>query len=186
MLKTHAYPNIALWARLGFEMSTHQFTSLGMDAIIVERANDDVNGLQTGLAFARGACQQYHTCQQVGVDLSLWWGAINNCVQDLPALYHKRHLYLAYHSGAPLILIEGGNLLVSAEAPSLLAQELAAFGNYTLHNPPGTVQASGAIIIAHDAGFMSPAYWRYNRTVWGFGFIEPRPGVRGKRRAVNG
>ena len=54
-----AYPGLSKWGMCGFATSTHAFASYGLDWLILERANDDVDDLQTGIAFARGAARQY-------------------------------------------------------------------------------------------------------------------------------
>ncbi|UCD53317.1 MAG: hypothetical protein JSW27_11845, partial [Phycisphaerales bacterium] len=53
------YPELPKWGMCGFATSTHAFAAHGLDWLILERANDDVDDLQTGIAFARGAVRQY-------------------------------------------------------------------------------------------------------------------------------
>ena len=79
-----------------------------------------------GIAFARGACAQYG-CNW-GVDLSLWWGPIDGCVQNLNPSFHRRHLLIAHHAGAHTIAIEGVDILLGPN--STLSPLAAAIDEY--------------------------------------------------------
>lgn len=165
-------------------MNVHQFAALpNVSAVIVERSNDDVEGLQTAVAFARGACAQYG-CRW-GVDLSLWWGVMDGCVQDLQPSYHLRNLALSYYAGAGVLFIEGGDLLWDGQAPgqgspSRLLEAISAFGDFALaHRPGAHLLPRLAIMLPADEGWLAPANWLYNRTDWGFGFLPARSGRRG-------
>ena len=81
-----------------------------------------------GIAFARGACAQYG-CNW-GVDLSLWWGPIDGCVQNLNPSFHRRHLLIAHHAGAHTIAIEGVDILLGPN--STLSPLAAAIDEYEL------------------------------------------------------
>ena len=43
------------WGRAGFGASAHVMAELGLEMILLERANEDIEDLQTGIAFMRGA-----------------------------------------------------------------------------------------------------------------------------------
>ncbi len=173
------FPKVKKWGLAGFASGPHPYAKAGLDCIILERANDDVEGLQTGLAFTRGAARQYDT--QWGIDLSLWWGPIYGCVQDLPASYHKRHLYLSYYAGASTYRIEGGNLFynTSEKRFNKLAEIVDDFGKFTIENKPGKPEIPAAVIIPEKSGWMTPAYWRTRKAAWNYARIPYKQGQKG-------
>jgi len=134
------YRGVEQWGRPGYASGAHVFAAQGIDLLLIERANDDIEDLQTAIAFARGASRQYG-CKW-GIDFSLWWGVINGCVQNLPTLFHKRNFYLTYFSGADNITVEGGDLLydISSGKPHLLGSALAEFGQFTKKEKRGEVE----------------------------------------------
>ena len=95
---------------------------------MLERDNDDVGSLTVGMAWLRGAAAQHGTAW--GIDLSLWWGVINGCVQDLPASLHLRTMFMAYLSGATLLEIEGCGWLDTDAAPLPISQAVDTFGSF--------------------------------------------------------
>ena len=84
---TAPWPAARRHARLGFPQFVHSAAPLA-DCVLVEMTNDDVGSFAVAIAFLRGAAHQFNISW--GVDLSLWWGAINGCVSDLPASLHRR------------------------------------------------------------------------------------------------
>jgi hypothetical protein len=174
-----AYPGLSKWGMCGFATSTHAFASYGLDWLILERANDDVDDLQTGIAFARGAARQYG-CNW-GLDLSLWWGPIYGCIQNLPASFHKRHLYLGYFSGAKTFRIEGGDLFWDRTNNTLagLADTIAQFAAFAERIAPDQPDVPVAVILPEDHGWMTPPYWRIANEAWNYSRIVYRPGDRG-------
>ena len=172
------YAAVTRWARVGFAPSAHPVAALGVDCVLIEHANDDVEDLQTGIAFARGAARQYG-CQS-GIDFSLWWGVIYGCVQDLPASYHKRNFYLSYFSGADALPVEGGDLLV--HLPEVQAttpgRALDEFERLTRRVSRGRPDVPVALILPEDHGWMTPPYWRASNEAWNYARIPYRPGNR--------
>ncbi|MBN2569798.1 MAG: hypothetical protein JXB42_10260 [Deltaproteobacteria bacterium] len=178
-LVASSYPELLKWGICGFATSTHSFASHGLDWLILERANDDVDDLQTGIAFARGAASQY-SCKW-GLDLSLWWGVINGCIQNLPASFHKRHLYIGYFSGAKAFRIEGGDLFWDRKNNRLaeLAKTIQEFSEFSKRFSPDQPDVPVAIMLPEDHGWMTPPYWRINNEAWNYSHIPYRPGDRG-------
>lgn len=173
---------IQRWAVAGFAPSMHPFAATRADCVILERANDDVDDLQTGIAFARGAARQYG--KQWGIDLSLWWGAIYGCVHDLPASLFKRHLFISYFSGARTFRIEGGDLMrrPGSQQPTRIEQAIAGFARLCRGLDPGEPTVPVAVVLPADHGWMTPAYWRTTNEAWNFARIQYRPG----EKAVDG
>lgn len=170
------------WGMAGYASSAHIFAkSPEVNLITIERANDDVDDLQTGIAFFRGAARQ--TNKQWGSDVSLWWGGINGCVQTLPALYHKRHLYLSWYSGAEHIRVEGSDLLLGDDGElTELAKCLDEFGAYIKKNKRGEVITKVAVILPEDSGWITSPYWRTQKSVWNYAKVPYRQG----QKAIDG
>ena len=178
MSEATPYPNVTKWGMFGYASSAHDFAKAGLDCIINERANDDVDDLQTGIAFSRGAAAQFG--KQWGIDLSVWWGPIYGCVHQLPSTYHRRHFYLSYFSGAQVLRLEGGDsLYIDGEGKkTVLGAELEKFGAFTRSYEPGKVEASVAVIVPADSGWISPPYWKARGEAWNYARIPARPGDR--------
>lgn len=171
-----SYPELPKWGMCGFATSTHAFASQGLDWLIFERANDDVDDLQTGIAFARGAARQYE-CKW-GLDLSLWWGPIYSCVQDLPTSFHKWHLYLGYFSGAKAFRIEGGDLFWDRAKNALtgLADTIQQFAAFAGRAAPDQPDVPVAVMLPEDHDWMTPPYWRIANEAWNYSHIAYRSG----------
>ncbi len=177
MQEARLFPDVKIWAMAGFAGTSHHYARHGAQGIIVERANDDVDDLQTAIAFARGAARQFD-CRW-GIDLSLWWGVIHGCVQDLPASLYTRHLWLSYISGAQVFRIEGGDLLVRPDGPTEVATAIDAFAQIARTITPGQVDAPVAVILPRDHGWMTPPYWRTANESWNYARLPYRQGDRG-------
>ncbi len=172
------YPGVGRWGMVGYAGSAHHYAAHGVECVIVERCNDDVEDLQTAIAFARGAARQYGGMW--GIDLSLWWGVIHGCVQHLPASLYTRHLFMSFFSGAQVFRIEGGDLLVDADkGPSLVAQAVDAFANTVKHIVSGETDRPVAFLLPDDHGWMTPPYWRTTGEAWNYARVPCRPGDRG-------
>ena len=173
------YPEVRKWGLMGFASSAHAFAASGLDCVINERSNDDVDDLQTGLAFTRGAARQFGI--QWGIDWSVWWGPIHGCVHRLPTGYHKRNFYLSYFAGADVLRVEGGDQLYLAspgkEYP--LGTELDRFARFTRRHSAGAPNVPVAIIVPEDNGWITPPYWQTSREAWNYARIAYRPGDRG-------
>ena len=172
-----AYPDLRVWGMAGYARSAHDYARHGIDTIIVERANDDVEDLQTAIAFARGAARQYG--KTWGIDLSLWWGVIYGCVPDLDPSLYTRHLWIAWLSGARVLRIEGGMIHYGPSGPGAVARAIDAFGSLARDLDPGTPDVPVAVILAEDHGWMTPPYWRTISTAWSYARIPYRRGDRG-------
>jgi hypothetical protein len=98
-----------------------------------------------------------HGCDW-GVDLSLWWGAINGCVQNLNPSFHRRHLLISHIAGAHTIAIEGVDILLGPNSTlSPLAAALDEYGAFLLKQPArSNPDVPVAIIIATDQGTTPP------------------------------
>jgi len=171
--------DIERWGRSGYVSSVHSLAAQGLDQIMVERANDDVEDLQTAIAFARGAARQFE-CKW-GIDFSLWWGVINGCVHGLPSLFHKRNFYMTYFGGADAVSIEGGDLLYDLKngKPHVLGQTLEEFGRFTRSMTRGEAETPVAVVLPEANGWITPPYWRTNCEAWNYARIPYRQGYRG-------
>lgn len=179
MEAANQHRDVERWGRPGYASGVHPLAAQGLDCIMVERANDDVEDLQTGIAFARGAARQFG-CKW-GIDYSLWWGVIHGCVHDFPALFHKRNFHMAYFAGADAVSIEGGDLLYDLDdkKPHLLGQTLDEFGRLTLRVPRGEVVTPVAVVLPENNGWITPPYWRTTREAWNYARIPYQQGYRG-------
>lgn len=172
-------PNIRLVATAGFGMTAHALARAPFEEIYLERTNDDVDDLQTGIAFCRGAARQYR--KKWGIDLSLWWGPIFSTVGELPASYHRRAMYISYLAGADALLPEG----IGADRSQMpdrippVAQAMEEVGRFMTRHEAGEPVTPVAVMLPKDHGWMSPPYWQPTRTRWNYARIPYRPGDRG-------
>lgn len=176
---TEKHGNLTHWAVAGFANTAHLLAKQPeIDLLTIERANNDVDDLQTGISFFRGAAHQYN--KNWGVDLSLWWGVIYGCIQNLPYNYHKRHLYVSWYSGARHLRIEGSELFFDKESnrPTRIVECLDDFGNFIKTHERGIPQIPVAVILPEDHGWITPPYWRTNNTVWNYAQIPYRQGQK--------
>jgi hypothetical protein len=172
------WPAVHAWGMNGYATSAHAYARHGVECIICERTNDDVDDLQTAIAFCRGAARQYG-CNW-GIDLSLWWGVFSGCVHELPASLYKRHLYISYFSGSRTFRIEGGGFILGdPDNPLPIAAEIDAFAKKVRNIDPGTPDVPAAVMLAKDHGWMTPPYWRVAREAWNYARLPYRQGQRG-------
>lgn len=177
------FGNIKRWSVCGFAGTAHHFARQPeIDLVTVERANDDIEDLQTGIAFCRGAGRQYHKLW--GIDLSLWWGVIYGVINDLPTAFHKRHLYVSWFSGAQHFRIEGGNLFWDRKSnkPQPIADCMDEFGQFIQKHPRGRIETPVAVMLPPDHGWITPPYWRTTNEAWNYARIPYRQG----QRAIDG
>lgn len=176
---TTAYGNLPHWSVAGFANTAHILAKQPeIDLLTIERANDDVDDLQTGIAFFRGAAKQYN--KMWGVDLSLWWGCVYGCIQNMPYLYHKRHLYVSWYSGAEHFRIEGSELFFdkSTNKPNIVTECLDQFGAFIKSHERGEQEVPVAVLLPKDHGWITPPYWRTTNTVWNYAHIPYRQGQK--------
>lgn len=178
MQEAERYKALPLWGVFGYAASAHRFAEYGLDCLMVERTNDDVEDIQTGVAFTRGAARQYG--RQWGVDISLWWGPIYGCVQDMEYSFHRRTLYASYFSGAQAYRLEGGHLFYNADQKKFnrIVDLFDEFGRFTQVVAPGTPDVPVAVMLPADHGWITPPYWQASRTVWNYARIPYRQGQR--------
>lgn len=177
MMSVREHPELKVWGMVGYARSAHDYARHGVDTIIVERSNDDIEDLQTAIAFARGAARQFG--KSWGIDLSLWWGVIYGCVPDLDPSLYTRHLWVSWLAGARAMRIEGGMMHFGPEGPRAVARAVDAFGTIARDLDPGVPDVPVALILAEDHGWMTPPYWRTDNTAWNYARIPYRQGDRG-------
>lgn len=167
-----AHPGVVAWGLAGFSASAHAYARAGAQLVMVERANDDCDDLQTGMAFARGAARQHGV--DWGADLSLWWGPIHGCIEKLPARFHAQTLLASWASGAGAWRLEGGDLWVDGTGrPTRVARELApviraidAMGRVD----PGR---GAAIILPRDNALINPSSYDPSPVSGTYARLEP-------------
>lgn len=171
-------PHIRKWGRCGYASSTHIYAKLGLDAILLERTNDDIEDIQTGIAFTRGAGKQY-SCPW-GIDFSLWWGVFYGCVQDSSTSYHKCNWLISYFSGADYLAIEGGDLLCYRDGTlSRLGKDFEEFSKWIKKVSRGTPVVPVAIMLPSNHGWITPPYWETQQYAWNYARLRRNPGERG-------
>ncbi len=179
MIEIQKYvPHIRKWGRCGYASSTHHYAKLGLDTILLERTNDDIEDIQTGVAFTRGAAKQYN-CEW-GIDFSLWWGVFAGCIQDLPTSYHRRNWLISYFSGADYLAIEGGDLLCYRDGTlSRLGKDFEEFSKWIQKISRGTPVIPIAVILPSNHGWITPPYWETQQYAWNYARLRRNPGERG-------
>lgn len=173
------YPRAEAWGMAGYAKTAHAYASKGLDCVIIERTNDDVGDLQTGMAFGRGASVQYG-CEW-GVDFSQFWSAIIGVVPEFPASLYRRHMYLSHFGGAGVFRVEGGALAFGNDPanPRPLACEIRDFAKKTRGLERGEPDTPIAVLLAPDHGWMTPPYWRTTNEAWDYARLPYRQGQRG-------
>ena len=177
MEQVRPHPELEVWGMAGFARSAHDYMRHGIQCVIVERSNDDIEDLQTAVAFARGAARQYG--KEWGIDLSLWWGVFYGCVPDLNASLYTRHLWLSFLAGAQAYRIEGGGMHFGPNGPGEVCKAVDAFGLIAKDLDRGVADVPVAVMLAPDHGWMTPAYWRTQNEAWNYARIPYRQGDRG-------
>jgi hypothetical protein len=146
---------------------------MGMDAVLIERNIDEVDGMSPGLAMVRGAANQ-NGGKDWGIDISNWrtWcGNITtysngNLVSGWSIDTFNRNLMIAYMGGANIVHMEAADWVTGA-APGqtlnplgLLTQRLYDFA-VTRHPNRGAPYVPMAIMQDHYSG-LTPKYGEYN------------------------
>ncbi|MCJ7822852.1 MAG: hypothetical protein MUQ26_07245, partial [Armatimonadetes bacterium] len=159
----------------GFSCHTHYAYELGSQLNMLERDNDDIGDLTTGIAFARGAGRQFS--RPWGIDISVW-----RCATDsIPEFdengrltggwspeYVKRHLYLSYMAGANMIRMEPTGYHDREGERNPIGQLVVDFGRFAREHPNrGRPQVSTAVMLDFYHGF-EPKYGEYTQgdSVW--------------------
>lgn len=177
MTEVRRFPDLKVWGMAGFARTAHDYMRHGIDCVIVERSNDDIEDLQTAVAFARGAARQFG--KEWGIDLSLWWGVFYGCVPDLNGSLYTRHLWQSFLAGARAYRIEGGSMHFGPAGPGEVARAVDAFGAVAKDLDGGVPDVPVAVLLADDHGWMTPPYWRTQNEAWNYARIPYRQGDRG-------
>ena len=170
---------VRLWGRAGYASSMHAFAKTGAEMNLIERTNDDIEDLSTGIAFARGAARQFG-CHW-GVDFSQWWGVISGLDMDFGGAYFRRNFYMSYFAGTDLLAIEAIRTPkheARKNVPSSLGEALEEFSAFRKRVPAGQPDRPVAIMLPRDHGWITPAYWRTQNEAWNYARIGYRPGDR--------
>lgn len=141
--------------------SSHYTYELGADMAVLERVNDEISDLQTGICFIRGAGRQFD--RPWGIDISTWRAATQTPTtydNDLrlqtgwSASYIRRHLYLSYMAGANIILNEAA-IYFNAGRINPLGSVVLEVADFSLRRHPsiGTPEVHTAFLMDHDHGF---------------------------------
>ncbi len=141
----------------GFSCFTHYAFELGAEMVLLERNNDDIGDIQTGVAFLRGAGRQYR--RPWGIDISLWrqatfGGKGHEEFAGWSTSYYKRHLFISYMSGASMIHLEGGDYFNRDGNLTRFAEMVKDFHDFTVrHKDRGETVAPTAVILDFCHGF---------------------------------
>jgi hypothetical protein len=165
---------INLLANSGFSRATHYAYELGAQLNMLERCNDAIGDLTTGIAFARGAGRQYG--RPWGIDISKWRDASaspmnfdeNGRTTGWSLSYIKRHLYISYMSGANVIFTEPTPFYNKQGQLNPIGELHRDFHRFTQQHPDrGRPQDSTAIMLDLYHGF-EPKTGEYGQgdTVW--------------------
>jgi hypothetical protein len=177
-----AWPRVRRQARVGYPGSAHAVAPW-VDAVLVERTNDDVGSLMPALAYARGAARQYNLSGGWGVDLSLWWGVIDGCVSDLPASLFRRAMHLSYAAGARTIALEECGWFFPNGSLLPIGQEADAFGTFVQSQLPPAARGDNpdlvlALVVPRDHVWMERPSWddtHGGRARWAFAEVAAAP-----------
>jgi hypothetical protein len=176
--------------------SPHFAAEWGADTVLIERGNDEVDGLNPGLAIVRGAGRQYG--REWGTDFSYFktWNAAGACGATgynsgnlkcgwSTATYKRQH-YMAYMSGANIILDEAVGYVAGA-APNHplnpLGETIQAFRGFAKNAHPnrGAPWVPFAIMRTHDNGWIPDfGEWTQGGYRWhggGSGMIQTDPEI---------
>ena len=175
------WPRIRKQARVGFPSSVHSVAPF-VDAVLVERSNDDVGSLLPALSYARGAAWQYNLSDGWGVDLSLWWGVIDGCVTDLPASLFRRMLHVSYMAGAGTLMMEECGWLRADGALQPVAVEVDAFATLVAVQVPPAVRGHAdirmALVVPRYHAWSERPSWddtHAGRSRWAFANLDATP-----------
>ena len=171
-----------LFARGGFSSTAHSLVKYA-NVILTERTNDDVGSLPPAMAFLRGAVEQYFSNTQErknwGIDLSMWWGVINGCVNPFPAALHRRALWNAYFAGSSIITVEGcGYIDPTSKEPYPISEEIDSLGKFLKEvvspKDRGAHDSLVAVVLPTDNGWNERPSWGrggQGTTLWNYANI---------------
>lgn len=184
-----AYPNLIGYLREPASSRKYQMAAvtdntpnvfdayeLGADLQLLERGIDELGDLPTGIAFLRGAANQYHRAW--GVDVSTWRtsngkataysesGALQG---GWSASYLRRLYYMSFLAGAQIIQNEPAIYRYSNGRLNPFGDATQEFANFALRQHPelGHPLITTAVLVNPDCGF-DPKHGIYNQSdaVW--------------------
>jgi hypothetical protein len=159
-----------------YPANTFYAFDMGVDLCLLERAIDELGDISTGIAFLRGAARQYD--RRWGIDISTWRQSNGMATQfnsqgvllgGWSPSYLRRHDYIAYMSGAHVLLNEATTYYQQDNQLNPFGQMTSDFANFALSRHPdvGRPVISTALMIDPNSGF-DPKHWIYTQTdtVW--------------------
>ena len=143
---------------------------LGVEVQLLERGIDELGDLSTGIAYLRGAANQYNKIW--GIDLSNWRTGTNMAstynsegilLGGWSADYIRRHYYYSFLAGAKLIQNEATTYRYSDGSLNPLGTATQEFANFALRRHPdlGQPVITTAVLVNPDSGF-DPKHGLYN------------------------
>ena len=137
---------------------------LGVEMQMLERGNDELGDLATGIAYLRGAANQYG--RNWGIDLATWRSTTNSAtafnangalVGGWSASYVRRELYLSYLAGAQVIQNEATAYSLPNGQLNPFGEATREFADFALRRHPdlGHPYVPVALLVDPDSGFDS-------------------------------
>jgi hypothetical protein len=159
-----------------YAVNTFDAYQMGVDLCLLERGVDELGDLSTGIAFLRGAAQQYGRAW--GIDLSSWRTSTGMATQysnsnvlqgGWSANYLMRHYYASFYAGANVIQNEAALYRNQDGKPNPFLDATQEFADFALrrHTDAGSPVVPMAFLIDRDSGF-DPKHGAYNQSnaVW--------------------
>ncbi|MBZ5603501.1 MAG: hypothetical protein LAO79_14475 [Acidobacteriia bacterium] len=154
--------NYQLAAVTDYSPNVSDAYEMGVDLCMLERGIDELGDLSTGVAFLRGAAQQYGRAW--GIDLSSWRTANgmatqydnnNVLVGGWSASYLSRHYYAAFLAGANVVQNEAATYRNGDGQLNPFGQATQDFSDFALrrHSDLGKPAVTAAFLISADSGF---------------------------------
>jgi hypothetical protein len=173
------------WMSLSsYAFSVQYALDMGVDAVLLERNEDEMSGITPGLAMIRGAATQ-HGGKEWGIDLSTWryWNdgptvyANGKLVTGWSTSTFKRNLYISYMGGANIAHIEAADFTTGAAAGSglnPLGETVRGFYDFAVIRHPnrGTPYVPMALMQDHQSGF-EPKYGEWMQAPWKWYWSNP-------------
>ncbi len=165
-----------LLAQTDFPMNAFYAFELGADVCLLERGIDALGDLSTGIAFVRGAARQFE--RRWGIDLSAYrvsnqspttFDGSGRLTGGSSASYLRRHLYVAFLSGARVLQLEPASYRHPDGRANPLGEMVREFADFALRRHPdaGAPLVSMALMADYYGGF-DPRHWVHcqEEAVW--------------------
>jgi hypothetical protein len=146
------------------DMTPNVFSTyeMGADLCLLERGNDELGDIATGVAFLRGAASQYG--RPWGIDMSTWRGSTNMATRyseagvllgGWSADFIRRNLYASYMAGARLIQTEAATYTFADGRLNPLGVISQDFADFALrrHADIGAPVVTTALLVNPVSGF---------------------------------